>query len=80
LFALGLFIAGALGSGAQSPDAGALTGVEVAEGRNEAGMREPVGSRLCMMLGSGRRDVGRIDSAAIVGNVVSPMKDGVLPD
>lgn len=75
---LGRFMAGALGNGAQSFPADVLTGVEVADGRNEAGIRDPVGSKDCMIFGSGRREGARMDSAAIVGKVVSPANEGVL--
>ena len=74
LAALGRFIAGAWGNGAQSCEGG-LLGVEVADGRNEAGISDPVGKRDWMILGNGRRE-GRV--GAIPANVESPAKEGVL--
>jgi hypothetical protein len=72
-------MAGAFGRGAQSCDCEAgLTGVEVAEGRKEAGISDPVGSSDWIIFGNGRLVFGRI-LEEIAGKVVSPTKDGVLP-
>jgi hypothetical protein len=47
----------------------------VAEGRNEAGIRDPVGRSDWMILGNGRRE-GRVGASP--AKVESPAKDGVL--
>ena len=53
-----------------------MTGVEVADGLNEAGIRDPEGRSDDMIPGSGRLEARA--GAAIPWKVVSPANDGVL--